>query len=166
MASCIRAASSPRIAPLRQLGHNAGMTSPDSCGMTAKPKRRRPEPAIPPPLRREVTEYARHLGRKYRHLFESDRELKNRLLRLQHALLPPRPKPRGRPGNPRTTRAIALLRRLRRQHPNERPRERWNQICSILIPEFDRLTELQQWTVREELRESVRSRLRKRTRRN
>jgi hypothetical protein len=74
-------------------------------------------------LRKEVVEHVRSIVRKHRAAFAADAGLKTRVLTLTRALLPPRPKPRGRPANPETTRAIVLCNRFRRQHPAEKPRD-------------------------------------------
>jgi hypothetical protein len=92
----------------------------------------------------------------------ADRELKNRVLRLERALLPPRPQPRGRPGNPMVTRAIALYWRLRPKFPDESPRAIWRRVCSALISGYADMPEMEQRTACEQLRERVSWRQRKR----
>jgi hypothetical protein len=86
-------------------------------------------------------------------------------LRLTRVLLPPRPKPRGRPRNQQTTRAILLYSRFRRQHPEEKPRETWSRVCGVLFSEYAEIGPIRQHDMRQDLQERVRSRLRKRHRR-
>jgi hypothetical protein len=102
---------------------------------------------------------------KYRDQFIADRELKARVLRLARALLPPRPRRRGRPGDPMVTCAIRLHRKFQRQYPQERSRENWNRVCVILIPGYAALPEMEQQTEREQLQQRVKWRLRKPRRR-
>src|SRR5215469_8048627 len=94
----------------------------------AKPKRHRREPPIPKNLRRDVRQYARALAKKYRPLFAADPKLKDRILRFARVLLPPRPRRRGHPGDPDTSRAIRLLQRLRREHPEECSQQHWARV--------------------------------------
>jgi hypothetical protein len=129
------------------------------------PKRRcRRKPSIPNELRADVTQHVRTIAKKYRSLFIADRELKDRVLRLERALLPPRPRPRGRPRNPTVTRAITLYRKLRRQSPEENPQAIWRRVYPLVIPEYETMPELEQRTAREDLYERVRWRLRIRRR--
>jgi hypothetical protein len=127
----------------------------------ATSKRRR-EPSIPKELRIEITQHARMIAGEYRKLFAADRQLKDRVLRLLRALLPPRPRRRGRPPNPIVTRAIVLRRKFRRQFPEEKPRATWSRICLLVISSYADLPEVEQRTAREKLREQVAWRLRKR----
>jgi hypothetical protein len=132
-----------------------------------KPKRRRRRKlCIPKELRKDITQHVRYLRKKYRPLFLGDRTLKERVLLLERALLPPRPRRRGRPGNETVTRAIALGRKFRRQYPGEKPRENLGRVCHALFPEYDTLPEVEQRILCDDLREGMRSRLRTRTRRN
>jgi hypothetical protein len=110
-------------------------------------------------------QHARAMARKYRDQFIADRELKDRVLRPERALLPPRPRRRGRPGDPRVTCAIRLCRKFQRQYPQESSREIWDRICVILIPGYAALSEMEKRTEREQLQQRVRWRLRKRRRR-
>jgi hypothetical protein len=123
-------------------------------------KRRRP--SIPKDLRIEVTQHARSIAKKYRKLFVADRQLKDRVLRLLRALLPPRPRRRGRPRDQTTTRAIVLYRKLRRQCPEDKPRAVWSRVYPLVIPGYDGMSELEQRTAREKLRERIVWRRRKR----
>src|SRR5262249_9072430 len=129
---------------------------------TSKRKRRRRQAAIPRELRTEVTQYARTLARKYRHLFRADRQMKDRTLRLMRALLPPRARRRGRPGNRDVTRAISLLSRFRRQYPEETRQQHWARVYALVIPNFHSMIDVEQETARFALRERVRWRMRKR----
>jgi hypothetical protein len=123
-------------------------------------KRRRP--SIPKDLRIEVTQHARSIASKYRKLFVADRQLKDRVLRLLRALLPPRPRRRGRPRDQTTTRAIVLYRKLRRQSPENKPRAIWSRVYPLAIPGYEGMSELEQRTAREKLGERIAWRRRKR----
>src|SRR5215471_13015179 len=100
---------------------NQGMAVVDDPAIPTAPQRRRRAPSIPKALRKEVTEIAHALSRKYRRDFARDRKLKDRVLTLLSATLPPRPRRPGHPRNPETTRAIKLHARFRRQHPEAKP---------------------------------------------
>jgi hypothetical protein len=102
------------------------------------------------------------IAKKYRQVFAADRRLKDRVLRLERALLPPRPRRRGRPRNPAVTRAIVLYGQFRKQYPQDQPRAVWSRIYSLVIPGYDGMSGLEQRTVREKLREQVSWRRRKR----
>jgi len=136
----------------------------DPC--TIRRKRRRRQAAIPRELRTEVTQCAKSLARKYAHLFAGDRKLKDRIMRLVRALLPPRPRRRGRPANTDVTRAIRLLRKFHRDYPEEVPRQHWARVYPLVIPNFHSMTDPEQDTSRFALRERVRWRLRKRRGKN
>src|SRR5215471_16852373 len=126
----------------------------------AETKTARRRPSIPTPLRADLTQYAKSIRRKYKSEFEADRELKNRALRLLKALLPPRRR-RGRPRNPELTRVIVLRQRLRRKFPDESPRQIWDRTCPRVIAGYDRMTEIEQRTAREDLRQRITWRRRK-----
>jgi hypothetical protein len=128
-------------------------------------KGRRQPPAISTALRKEVTAFARDVGERYRNEFSADPKLKQRTTRLLLALLPPRPRRTGRPRNQETTRAITAYNRFRRRHPQEKPRELWGRVCREFIPDYDNHSDLEQRALRDELRQRVKSRLRKRPRR-
>jgi hypothetical protein len=123
---------------------------------------RRRQPSIPKELRKEITLQVRLITRRYRDLFKADRELKSRVLSLVRTLLPPRPRRRGRPGNPTVTRAILMYGRLRRRFPEEKPRAIWKRIYPIVIPMYADMSEMEHRTAREQLRERVSWRRRKR----
>jgi hypothetical protein len=125
-------------------------------------KRRRRRPAIPAKLRKEIANYARTIGNEYREVFQNDHKLKGRVTRLIKALLPPKPKRRGRPRDPQITRAIRLHSRLRRQYSAEKPREIWARVAGKLIAGFDSYNQLEQRALIDDLKNRVKSRLRKR----
>jgi hypothetical protein len=120
---------------------------------------------MPPELRKEVVEHIRSIARRYCDAFTEDRELKARVLRLNRALLPPRPNPRGRPGNPNTTRAIALYRKFRRKFPEEKRQATWARIYPLVIANYDQMEEPERRAARDELRERVSWRRRRKPRR-
>jgi hypothetical protein len=123
---------------------------------------KRRKPAMPPELRKEAVEHCRSISRKYGADFAADRDLKDRLLRLERALLPPRPRRRGRPKNPIVTRAIALYRKLRRESPQQSPRQLWSQVYPRVIERWDTMSELDRRGARDQLRERIAWRRRKR----
>jgi hypothetical protein len=129
--------------------------------LTTKRKRRR-EPSIPKQLRIEINQHAPMIASEYRELFAADRQLKDRVLRLLRALLPPRPRRRGRPRNQTITSAIVLRRKFRRQYPEDKPRAIWSRIYPLVIPGYADMPEVEQRTAREKLREQVAWRRRKR----
>src|SRR5215831_17957595 len=126
--------------------------------------RKRPQAAIPKELRADVTQHARTIARKYPHLFAADRQLKDRVLRLMRATLPPRPRRRGRPGNQIVSRAVRLLRRFRRQHPEETPQQHWARVDRLVLPNPDSMMHADYEAAKFDLRRRVRWRMRKRRR--
>jgi len=120
--------------------------------------------AIPRKLRIEVMQYTRNLGKKYAHVFAGDRQLKDRVLRLMRAMLPPRPRRRGRPGNQIVSRAVRLLRRFRRQHPEESPQQHWTRVDRLILPNPDSMMHADYEAAKFDLRRRVRWRMRKRRR--
>ena len=114
------------------------------------------KPSIPRELRKEVVAHVRAIARRYRSAFAAEAGLKNRVLTLTCALLPPRRR-RGRPRNEETTRAILLYSRFRRQHPEEKPHQIWSRVCGALFPEYADLSEIEQQDMRHDLRERVSS---------
>jgi hypothetical protein len=142
----------------RFTGDIADMRDSSSC---TRRKRRR-KPSIPKELRIEVTQHARMIAKQYRKLFVADRQLKDRVLRLLRALLPPRPRRRGRPRNQTTTRAIVLYRKFHRQYPKEQLRAIWRRVYPLVIPGYEEMPDLEQRTAREKLRERIAWRRRKR----
>ena len=117
---------------------------------------------MPRELRKEITEHCGSMARKYGVEFKADRNLKGRVLRLEKALLPPRPNPRGRPRNPTVTKAIALYRKLRRKSPDESPRKLWAKVYPRVIDRWANMSDLEQRNARDELRERICWRCRKR----
>jgi hypothetical protein len=128
-----------------------------------KPRRRR-QPTIrkqlPKQLRKEIAQQARDLSKRYD--FIADRTLKQRVVRLMAAMLPPRPRRRGRPCNEEITRAILLYSRARRQHPEEKPHESWERVCVLLYPGYEALPDIARRDTCEGLRLRVKSRFRSR----
>jgi hypothetical protein len=127
-------------------------------------KAKRRTPSIPRELRKEVVERIRSIGRRYRAAFAADRELKVRVLTLTRALLPPRPRRRGRPHNPIVTAAIALYGKFQRKSPEESPRQLWSRVYPLAIPQWESMSELERRHARDELRERIAWRRRKRPR--
>src|SRR5215471_2426121 len=127
-------------------------------------RRKRRQAGIPKQLRLDLTQHARTIARKYRHLFAADRQLKDRILRLLRALLPPRPRRRGRPGNTDVTRAVRLLRRFRREHPEESPQQHWTWVDRLILPNLDSMMHADYEAAKFDLRRRVRWRMRKRRR--
>jgi hypothetical protein len=128
----------------------------------AATKAKRRKPSIPWELRAEVVEHCRSITRKYGVEFKADRDLKARVLRLERALLPPRPNPRGRPRNPIVTRAITLHRKLRRESPDDSPQKLWARVYPRVIDGWANMSDLERRNARDELRERIGWRRRKR----
>ena len=125
-------------------------------------KAKRRKPAMPAQLRKEVVDHCRSIARNYGGEFRADRDLKGRVLRLAKALLPPLPNPRGRPRNPIVTRAITLYRKLRRESPDDSPRKLWARVYPRVIDGWANMSDLEQRNARDELRERIAWRRRKR----
>jgi hypothetical protein len=119
---------------------------------------------IPSALRKEIATFARKLKRDYRVLFATNPLNRRRAGQFLTALLPPKPRRRGRPGRADVTTAIRLLRQFRRQHRNERPAGHWRRVYPQAIPDYGSMTAQQQADARQALRERVRWRLRIRRR--
>ena len=117
---------------------------------------------LPQALRKEVTKCARAMAMNYAHVFDGDRRAKEKVIRLMRRCLPPRPRRRGRPRNPTVTRAIMLYRRFRSESPEESPRHLWARVYLRVISGYDVMPDLEQRTAREELRERIAWRRRKR----
>jgi hypothetical protein len=116
-------------------------------------------------IRKEVAQFARKLAKGYRSQFTSDTNLRKRAGQFLAALLPPKPRRRGRPGLPSVTTAIRLLRQFRRQYPKDSGGKIWERIYPQAIPDYASLSELEQADARQELRERVRWRQRAKKRR-
>ncbi len=91
--------------------------------------------------------------------FVADPLLKKRVERFLVALLPPKPRRRGRPGRADVTKAIRLLKVLKREYPNERPAEHWARMYPLVITGYRGMNPVEQRDARERLRERVRWRI-------
>lgn len=111
---------------------------------------------LPRPIRKELATLARKLARDHRALFTSDPIYRKRAGQFLTALLPPKPRRRGRPGRPEVTLAIRLMAKFRREFPSERAEEIWRRVYPVAIPNYATMTELEQSDARQELRERVR----------
>jgi hypothetical protein len=123
------------------------------------------EGALPQALRKEIALLARKLAKEYRTVFAENPTLRKRAGQFLTALLPPKPRRRGRPGDPTVTKVIRLLRKFRRECPNEHGERIWGQIYPLAVPNYTSMTALEQGDARQLLRERVRWRLRRRKRR-
>jgi hypothetical protein len=117
-------------------------------------------PPLPKELRKELTGIARKLAKAHRSFFTSNPNFRKRAGQFLTALLPPKPRRRGRPGLPSVTTAIRLLSEFRRQYPNEQPAKIWERIYLQAIPGYASLTELEQADARQTLRERAKWRQR------
>lgn len=117
---------------------------------------------LPRDLRKEIAALARKLKRDHRALFASDPIYRRRAGQFLTALLPPKPRRRGRPGIQSVTVAIRLLRKFRLQYPEDRPAQRWRRVYPEAIPNYATMGELEKADARQQLRERVRWRLRDR----
>jgi hypothetical protein len=120
--------------------------------------------SLPQALRKEIAALARKLAKEYRTVFAEDPTLRKRAGQFLTALLPPKPRRRGRPGDPNVTKAIRLLRKFRRECPNEHGERIWRRIYPLAIPNYDSMTALEQGDARQQLRERVKWRQRARKR--
>ena len=137
-----------------------GPPKPQDCGANGK-QRSRAE--LPRALRKEIFQFARKLKKHYRQLFASDPIYRKRAGQFLTALLPPKPRRRGRPGRADVTQAIRLRRQFRRQFPDEPWAKTWERIYPLAIPNYATMAELEQADARQELRERVRWRQRDRS---
>ena len=112
-------------------------------------------PSPPIVLRQEIASFARKLVKEHRSQFTSDLNLRKRAGQFLTALLPPKPRRRGRPGRPEVTKPIRLLRKFRRQYPNEHGKESGGRIYPLAIPNYTGMTEPEQSDARHQLRERV-----------
>jgi hypothetical protein len=135
-------------------------TSPQIQGCGAKEAKQQSRPELPRQLRKEIAAFALSLKRDYRAMFASDPIYRKRAGQFLMALLPPKPRRRGRPGRADVTNAIRLLRLFKRQNPHERPAEHWARIYPVVIRGYPEMNPVQQRDARERLRERVRWRLR------
>jgi hypothetical protein len=120
--------------------------------------------ALPKELRKNLISIARKLAREHHALFTSEPNLRKRAGQFLTALLPPKPRRRGRPGRADVTTAIRLLRSFRRLYPKERPAQHWERIYPQAIPNYASMTEVQRADTRQQLRERVRWRQRAKAR--
>jgi hypothetical protein len=111
-------------------------------------------------IRNEIAAFARKLAREHRALFASAPIYRKRAGQFLTALLPPKPRRRGRPGRSDVTQAIQLLRRFRREFPNDQPVEHWARVYPLTIPGYAEMNPIEQRDARERLRERVRWRKR------
>jgi hypothetical protein len=119
---------------------------------------------LPRAVRKELATLARKLKRDYPALFASDPLYRKRAGQFLTALLPPKPRRRGRPGIQSVTQAILLRQKLRRRFPDEPWARIWERIYPQVIPNYRAMDDLQQGDARQELRERVRWRQRARSR--
>lgn len=96
---------------------------------------------LPKELRKELTATARKLAKEHRALFASDPHLRKRAGQFLTALLPPKPRRRGRPGRADVTQAIRLLLTFRRQFPNDRREKIWERIYPHAVAGYDSISE-------------------------
>jgi hypothetical protein len=96
---------------------NPGSTGlpPDRERTQSPRKRNEGHSELPSPLRHQLVAFASSLRREHRVLFVANPDLKKRVGSFLVALLPPKPRRRGRPGRPDVTKAIRLLRRFKRK---------------------------------------------------
>ncbi len=133
----------------------------EKANLQRKPPARKHEghragPALPREVRKEITRCVQQL-RQHRKLFISDPKLRDRAARFLRSLLPPQRK-RGRPGLLSVSKAILLLRKFRRQYPNEKPEQIWARIYPDVIPGYPTMDRELQKAERLLLRERVHSR--------
>jgi hypothetical protein len=144
-------------------GQSKGLTpppgdGPESQGIGATSK------DLPRSLRKEIAAFARKLNRHHRALFTSVPAYPKRVGQFLTALLSPKPKRRGRPGIPSVTKAIALKKKLRREHPGEKPEQLWDRICPEVISNYDAMRELEKRDARAQLIARVKDRIKKQNR--
>jgi hypothetical protein len=98
-------------------------TGPKSgCTKDLATHRKRQSPiGLPRTLRMEMAQFAGKLKRDHRALFASNPAYRKRAGQFLTALLPPKPRRRGRPGRPDVTQAIRLLRLFKHRCPTNSP---------------------------------------------
>src|SRR5207253_762322 len=99
--------------------------------------------------------FARKLKRDHRALFAFNSLYRKRAGQFLTALLPPKPRGRGRPGIPSVTLAISLMAKFKHQYPGERSAGIWKRIYPLAIPDYLAMTEVEQKDARQQLRERV-----------
>ena len=115
---------------------------------------------LPRGIRKEIAALARKLKRDYRVLFASDPIYRKRAGQFLTALLPPKPRRRGRPGRPDVTKAIRLLRLFKLRYAKERPALHWARMYPAVILGYVDMNPTEQRDAQERLRERVRWRRR------
>jgi hypothetical protein len=104
---------------------------------------------LPRELRKEIAAFARKLAKEHQAVFTEDPTRRKRAGQYLTALLPPKRR-RGRPGDPTVTKAIRLLRKFRRQYPNEHGERIWGRIYPLAIPNYTSMTVLEQGNARQQ----------------
>ena len=105
---------------------------------------------LPQAVRKEIAAFARKLAKEHRAVFAEDPTRRKRAGRFLTALLPPKPRRRGRPGDPTVTKAIRLLRKFRRQYPKEHGERIWRRIYPLAITNYTGMTALEQSEARQQ----------------
>src|ERR1017187_8800850 len=105
---------------------------------------------IPSALRKEIATFARKLKRDYRVLFATNPLNRRRAGQFLTALLPPKPRRRGRPGRADVTTAIRFLRQFRHQYPDERAAQHWQRVYPVAIPNYATMSGIEQSDARQE----------------
>jgi hypothetical protein len=134
----------------RQDGPLNGLPDLQDRGAKRRPLTRAELPRV---VRKELATFARKLARDHRALFVSDPIYRKRAGQFLSALLPPKPRHRGRPGRADVTAAIRLLRQFRNEYPTERPAAHWRRVYPLVIPSYTSMSEIEQSDARQEFRE-------------
>jgi hypothetical protein len=108
--------------------------APGTAPHSTAPKRAK----LPPELAAAAHRDARRVGRKFQRLFLGDPRLKERYAAAIRKDLPPRPRPPGQPAQQQITEAEKLLRRVRREHPEEDRSQHLERVCAALFPDWQR----------------------------
>jgi hypothetical protein len=128
------------------------------------PQRRKS--ALPKDAQRAIIACARLLREQHKPAFRSNPELRRVAGKLLTALLPPRPRRRGRPCEPHISLAIRLLKRAPKTHPGESPIDTWDRICGRAVRSYRTLDRGKRREERNNLKAAVRSRVNTRIRRS
>jgi hypothetical protein len=126
--------------------------------------RHRPAVQIPSPLESDICRIAAFLIAQHGDVFIRDRQLKHRLAARLKSLLPPQPRPAGRPGREDVNIAECLLKDLQRRYPGKSSRGLWKHIYPVAIVRYNELGNLEKRIERENLRNRLRWRRRDRKR--
>ena len=113
----------------------------------------KPTAELPRPIRKEIASLALKLRRQYKALFASDPLLRKRVGQFLAALLPPKPRRRGRPGRKDVTQAIRLRVKLHHLYPEEKYEEIWKLIYLLVIRGYEGMHEVEKKDARERLRD-------------